>query len=310
MLTAGQECPQSIEIDTGGEVWAVAFTANSEYLVSGGRGGVRMWRTKDGKRVATMQAEYGARCVAVSRDGRFIAAGLDDVVVWDARNYGQVFTGEVGKTICDIDFSPDSTRLVSANGYNRTATIWHITIRKQAQILDHVQSVLAAKYSPRGDRIATASYTAVRVWDDNSGRLLVDVNVGLRPLHGLLWFNNHLFVTTRDNKIRQINASTGSTVSEWSVSGTLPSSIALPHHGRFIAYATSHNITLWDTLTHIELGLIPRSSEGRSATFSPSDQLLAVVQGRKIIINNLPFITLVKVRPHSSSLIYIHTRGL
>ena len=156
MLIARQEYFPTIEINTGRRVDALKFTANGEYLVSGSRGGVQVWRVKDGERVATMKAD-DVLCLAVSKDGRFIAAGSDsgNVLVWDATNYEQVFAGEQSTqgNIRAVDFSPDSTRLVSAKGWNYTATILDVASRKQVQTLDHdKQWVGAAKYSPEGDR--------------------------------------------------------------------------------------------------------------------------------------------------------------
>ena len=295
VLIVEQDYSQLIEIDAGDWVRVVSFTADGEHLLSGGEEGVQVWRIKDGKRVAAMQVR-GVWSIAVSKDGRFIAVGsVDDVLVWDASTYKRVFAGRIGTTIFDVDFSPDSSRLVSADVYHYTATVWDIATRQKVQKLNHDKRVFAAKYSPQGDRIATATHESVRVWDSDDGRLLVDVKLGLNPLCGLLWFNNHLFVKIKDSKIRQIDASTGSTVSEWPVPGT-DSCIALPQHRKFIAYSTGANITFWDTSTHIQLGLIPRSSLTRpSIAFSPDDRLFAIVANRgKIIIKAL---SLVKVRP-------------
>ena len=227
-------------------------------------------------------------CVAVSKDGRFIAAGSGrgDVLVWGGTTYEQVFAGKItgGTTIYDVDFSTDSTRLVSADYQSCTAIIWDIATRKKVQTLQgHVDRVEAAKYSPQGDRIATATKGSIRVWDSNDGQLLVDVKLKLKPLHGLLWFNNHLFVKTKDKKIRQIEASTGSTVSKWIVPDA-SSYIALPQYGKFIAYSTRNSITFWDTSTHIQLNLIPRVTKSLSITFSRDDHLAIVtVKGRIII---------------------------
>ena len=306
MLIAKQEYSRIIDINTGDSVWALRFTANDEYLVSGGNASVRVWRVKDGSPVTTLRTKQGpplknVECVAVSKDGKFIAAGsIDcDVVVWNATTYKDVFAGKVTgstSTIQDVDFSPDSTRLISANGDNNTATVWDIAAGKKVHTLSlsHDQSVLAAKYSPQGDRIATATRRSVRVWDSNDGQLLVDVEVGLSPRQGLLWFNSHLYVKTNDSKIRQIDASTGSTISEWSVPSA-NSCIALPLHGQFIAYATKDNVTLWDTSTHTQHGLILHKSIRPSITFSPNDRLLAIVsQERRVVIKAL---SLVEVRP-------------
>ena len=114
MLTVGQEASLLTEINGGNDIRAVAFAADGEYLVSGGRNDVRVWRVKDGKQMATLEAKY-VWCLAVSKDGRWIAAGtwLGDVVVWDTKTYEKVFSHRDGiKDINGVDFSPDSTRLV------------------------------------------------------------------------------------------------------------------------------------------------------------------------------------------------------
>ena len=281
----------------------MTFTANAESLVSGGHGGVRVWRVKDGEQLAaTMQGRH-VLCVAVSKDGRLIAAGSNDgeVWVWGGTTYQQaLFVRKIpGLPIYDVDFSPDSSRLVSANESNRTATICDIAARKKVQTLDHGDRVYAAKYSPQGDKIATATYESVRVWDSDDGQLLVDVKVELVPWRGLLWFDCHLFVTTKDSKITQIDASTGSAISEWSVPYDYSSWIALPQHGKFIACSTKDKITFWDTSTHTHLAHIPRRSERGPIAFSLDNQLAIVSWGQKVIIKTFP---LVKVRPRVLSI--------
>jgi WD40 repeat protein len=290
ILTVGQEGSPLIEINGGNYIRAVVFAANGEYLVSGGgRERVRVWRVEDGKQMATMEAEY-AQCFAVSKDGRWIAAGTNwgHVIVWDAKTYKEVFSHrEAYNEINGVDFSPDSCRLVSAW---RRASIWDIAARKRVQTLAHENWVTAAKYSPQGDRIATATGESVRVWDSNDGRLLVDIKVIVKPWYntGLLWSNNHLFVIS-DSAIKQFEASTGSTVSEWPVPNSEGfSCIALPKHGKFIAYSTPRTVTFWDTATHTQLGLIQYPQDIRSIAVSPDDRFLEIggVDG-KITINTL-----------------------
>ena len=141
-----------------------------------------------------------------------------------------------------------------------------------------MDQVKAAKYSPQGDRIATASFDSVRVWNSKNGRLLVDIKVTVTPWFntGLLWVNNLLFVVS-DSKIKEIEASNGSVVSEWPAPNTHSGScIALPKHGKFIAYSTLRTVTFWDTVTHAQLGLIQHSKNIRSIAVSPDDLLLAI----------------------------------
>ena len=267
------------------------FTANGEYLVGGTTKDVRVWRVADGKQVAKMGSRNAAKCVAASKDGRWIAAGSEDgdVFVWRATTYEQVFADRTGYTIWDVDFSPDSTRLVSAN-HRGKATICDIAARRlKVRTLDHVESIFAAKYSPLVDRIATATFQSVRVWDSSDGRLLVDVKVPVDGLRRLLWCNHHLFVLTKDKNIKQINAVTGSTVSEWSVPGADDySHIALPQHGKFIAHSEHKTITFWDTAKHTELSRISHTHNLFSFAFPRDDSLLAIVPvGSKIIVKEL-----------------------
>ena len=133
VLIVEQERREPIEIDVGSDVWAMTFSTNGKHLVSGGRGGVQVWRVEDGKRTATMETNDIVYCLAVSKDGRWIAAGtgLGEVLVWDSATHEQVFKlKEDIEDVNGVDFSPDSCRLVSASD-NNTASIWDIATRER-----------------------------------------------------------------------------------------------------------------------------------------------------------------------------------
>ena len=293
LIIRQEHCDPQVEINVGNEVYAVTFSANGEYLLSGGQGRVQVWQVKDGTQVATMDPAECVLCLAVSNDGRWIAAGtlLGDVLVWDAETYEQVFThGEDSRDILGVDFSPDSTRLVSASD-NCTASIWDVPTRKRVHTLDHKHGpVCGAKYSPHGDRIATASFNSIRVWDSRNGRLLGDINVGVTPLYnsGLLWSNNNLFAIS-GSKIKQLNASTELVVSEWSVPDSgYRSCIALSKHGEFITYSANHTVTFWDTSSHTQLGHIQLHPQDICSTaLSPGDGLIAIGEERGVIVRRI-----------------------
>ena len=296
MLTVGQEGSPLIKINGGSDIRAVAFAANGEYLFSGGEDGVRVWRVEDGKQMATIEAEL-VWCLAVSEDGRWIAAGTawGEVFVWDAKTYEKVFSNDVDVGgITGVDFSPDSTRLVSASR-NQTATIWDIATRERVHKLRHGE--MAAKYSSQGDWIATAADNitdkSVRIWDSNDGGLLMDIPVTVTPSfnNGLLWFNDHLFVVSGGG-IRQIEVSTGLIVSEWPVPDSHVSCIALPKQGEFIICSGLRIVTFWDTMTHAQLGLIQHPQDIGSIAVSPDNCFLAIGgQEGEITINSLSYIT-------------------
>ena len=295
MLTVGQERSLSMEINAGSVVRTMKFSANGEYIVSGAYEGVRVIRVDDGKQSATLEADY-ANSLAVSNNGRWVAAGTStEVIVWDINTHEKVFVYEErGHVLNGVDISPDSTRLVTEVGNGRVI-VWDLATREPILTLHHERSVSAAKYSPQGDRIATATYhDSIRIWDAFDGRLLVNVNVKVTPWFntGLLWFNNHLFILS-DHAIKRLDASTGLELTEWPVTDVNDfSCIAIPKHGEFIVYSTKHIVTFWDTLTRARLRRIKHSEFIRSVALSPDDRLLAIGgDGGKITIKSLSRVT-------------------
>ena len=308
ILIAGQERSLPIKINARKGLRVVIFSANREHLLSGGAGkdeNIEVWRVQDGRRVATIEAK-DVLCLAVSKDGKWIAGGLlwGDVFVWDAETYKTVWNHKEDSSIYAVDFSLDSTKLVS--GSWNEATVWDVASGEKIRTLQHTRSVIAAKFSSDSDRIATTTYEgSVQVWDSINGHLLVDIPVTVTSSYnnGLQWFNNHIFVVSR-RTIMQLDASTGSTVYEWPVpDNDLHSCIAVPRHGKFIAYSswTSRSVILCDTSTHRQIGLVKHTENIHSIALSPSDRSLAVggVNGA-IITEGLSHI-IVSTYPHWTS---------
>ncbi|KAF8128894.1 WD40-repeat-containing domain protein [Boletus edulis] len=260
---------------------ALTFSANGERFLGSWKTGVRVWRVEDCKEMAFMQVEdTRLLCLAASKDGRWIAAGTarGELLMWNAETYEQVLVTEYKRNshaIAAIDFSPDSSRLVSASV--DSATVWDVTSGKQLQTLStRCQGYIAAKYSPQGGRIATATLNSVPVFDSKDGRLLVDIKVQVTSSrnNSLFWFGNHIFVISNCT-IKQYDASIGSTVAEWRVPYNADSCITLPQHGTFVAYSARHTVMLWNTSTHNQSRLA-HPQEISSLAFSPDGRFLAI----------------------------------
>ena len=300
-----QERSLPIEIQVGGRLWAITFSAKGKYIVSGDDEGVRVWRTDDGKQMATMKTGT-VNCLAASKDGKLIAVGTSTgkLVVLDSQTYATVFVHETHHSLYGVDFSPTSMHLVTPS-VSGCAVVWDATTGKQAQILLHQFAVTAAKYSPLGDRIATATQHAVQVWDSDDGCLLVDINVKVVPLFntGLVWYRNSHLLVVSNGKIGKLDATTGATVLEWPAPDIDQfTCVTLPTRDEFFACSSRRAVILMDASTHTQLPTIRHAQKISAIALSPDDRFLAIGgDGGKITVKSLPRIVVSDI-PHRSSL--------
>ena len=305
MLIVGQERrDRPVEINHNGRIDALTFSADGQYILTVDEYTVQMWGVEDGEQMARTEAD-SVRCLAASQDGRWIVLAArryaSEIIMWDTKTFEKqrFSTFRISsETLHGVDFSPDSSRFVTAmggykewHGYVAGETrIWDIATRKQVQTLAH-DDALAATYSPQGNRIATANGHSVRIWDSNDGRLILDIK-DVKATKVLWQSNDHLFVfSCRENStiFQQIDASTGTISAEWPADSN--SCIAAPKHGNFIVYSTGHTVTIWDVLTRSQLGVIQHTRDVASIALSPDGRLLAIADKDKITIENLSCLT-------------------
>ncbi|KAF8549671.1 WD40 repeat-like protein [Imleria badia] len=236
--------------------------------------------------------------IAVSQDGRLIACGGSDGLaeVWDLKTNQKVVQLEASAVrVFAVDVSPDSTRF--ATGASQNVTVWSIPT---GQLLlgpwKHADSIAAVKFSPAGDRIATATWerNSIRLYDSSDGRLLLDIpdRVSSPYNTSLAWSNDgrQLFVASHAGKIKSFHVS-GSLLSwtEWNIqTNNQPASIALAYNEKFIASASSRFVSFWDTSTLAQIGpVIEHSERVWSIALSKDGYLVSGGDDKKITLRNL-----------------------
>jgi WD40 repeat protein/serine/threonine protein kinase len=178
-------------------VHGLAVSPDGEWIVSASgityddasedhRAEVKIWDVNSGRERLTLDGDplVGTiQCVAVSRDGKWIATGggyyhpriAARLTLWNATTGKQVCAWQAkGGTVMAVAFHPDGKTLAAGYGRyygqeNATGHIQFIDVEKRVafgeKLPGPIGGVNGLSYSPDGRRLAVAGYGCTDVWD-------------------------------------------------------------------------------------------------------------------------------------------------
>ena len=289
------------------------FAEGGKQVLSGGDEGViRRWRVDDGQEVGEPIRAEGAEVftAAMSPDGKWLVCGLrrlsSNVKVWNAHTHEEVLDIK-GHTdsVFAVDVSPDSTKLATGS-LDKTAYIWNITTgeRLVGPLQHDGRGVVAVRFSPNGDRIATATAAednkdektakSIRIYDSDNGQQLVlfDIPFMVALIPTLLaWTSDgrQLFAASY-SQVKQFDTSSGSLLKGWPVSGGgWLGSVVLSRDQKFAVVTANKSLSFWDTSTHRQIGtVIEHTGSVWWIALSPNnDQIATGEENGKVTLRNL-----------------------
>ena len=302
-----------IEINNQGSIYTVFFVEDGKQVLSGSAEGMlQRWRVDDGHEVTVGEPiraeEAQIYAAALSPDRKWLVCGLrrlnsrgskGNVRVWDSQTHEKVldFKGHTN-AISSVDISSDSTKFATG-GYDGLAVIWSITSGERlVGPLQHGGRVMAVRFSPNGDRLATATAEnpdakSIRIYNNDNGQQLLDIPFPVVDTLSspLTWSEDgrRLFAVSYD-EVKCFDTCSGTSLSKWSIDSQRPAAcIALARNQKFIVVTAYNSLSFWDTSTYKQIGtVINHASIVWSTALSPDDDCIVTGESNgKIIIRSL-----------------------
>ncbi|GAB4224971.1 MAG: hypothetical protein Tsb0032_30500 [Kiloniellaceae bacterium] len=266
------------------------LSADGKLLATLGRDQLtRLWRFDHPFPLARELPVAGraAKGVAISRDGRLLAAGDDrgTLQVWDLASEEsprRLFGHD--QQVWSLGFSPDGSVLASGDRAGKVR-LWDLekgTIRWT--IAAHDGPVWSLDFTPDGQRIMTASDSELRLWDSANGELAQSLPAGQGRLTRAVFSPDDalLATATTDGWIRVWDPAEAAVVHEIAADDNVIWGLAFSPDGRLLAAASSDEVvSLWEVATGREIAVFTGLSGGATdVAFLGDGVTLAAVDRR------------------------------
>ena len=243
---------------------------------------LQVWNLSAGKALPAVTVPLdGINRIVFSPDGRlFGCACLEGAVIYQTSDARQVACIR-GLLVYGLSFSPDNQLVVIPSMQEDYVRLWSVATQQDVAILPHAGGPQMVCFSGDGQRIATATWDSVRVWDLGSlkEKQLLAGHEGGVPGIGFGPDGTWLVSTGKDRTTRVWDASRGT------IRQQLPSvpgqgqAVSLSPNGKLVAVADylAGAVLIWERTSGRELAMWRRGLGSRvhSVAFSRDGRFLA-----------------------------------
>lgn len=273
--------------DNLGTIKSLAFTPNSQILISGGaenEGIIRMWNTLTGKTVAKIDRAHktSVESILISPDGQTLAScGSDSTInLWNLGNnrFTRSFVGHTSNVL-SLAVTPDSKIL--ASGALDGIRLWDLLQQRPLATLVRFDNfIYSLAISPDGQTLISGDRRGIiKFWDLNSGRLIRTISSAhLNTITKIVFTpdGSNFISASRDRTIKIWDTSTGSLVRTLIGHNNWVNAITISPNGQILASAGRDGIKLWNLTTGELLNTLYGHNDWVSSiAFSPNGTMLA-----------------------------------
>lgn len=282
-----------------GGVFAVAFSPDDRFILSGGDGSIKVWDPLSGREYYTLRDDVGDS-VAFSTDGKLAASsGKKKIIVWETET-GRILTEKVHDIPADraelaiqsLAFSPDGRLIASGEGESGRAfvyprypvggriLVWETATGQTVVEMRHSDAIVDLEFSPDGKRLIASSYDGVtRIWDTETGQKLNEfIYYGPPNLNTIITVNQGQWILTAGSgMVRLWETETGKEISRMATETNASiNTVMLSPDGKLVSAGSAYGMVwVWRITRQEKRRMSHNAASVASLTFSSDGQLLA-----------------------------------
>ncbi|AHH96649.1 BTAD domain-containing putative transcriptional regulator [Kutzneria albida] len=266
-----------------GHTDAVAALAYSGTLIASASKDktVRLWDGKSRTALSTVRTPTAAYGVALSADGRRLAAGVagGSVLLWDVSDPHSPVALATGSghadTVVAVAFSPDGKLLASASA-DKTVRLWRVDgshIQLAATLTGHAKAVTSVAFSPDGKLVASGAYdNTVRLWNAADGSPVATLTDHTNAVTAVAFSpdGTTLASASYDLTVRLWNTADRTLKAKLTEATSFLEAVAFSPDGRTVAATgDDHETRLWDVAAQLQVASFTAPATVRAVVFSP-----------------------------------------
>jgi WD40 repeat protein/serine/threonine protein kinase len=276
----------------GGEVTAVAWSADGKWVASGGSSGdVKVWNAADGSLVRALTGHnHRVAAVAFTPDGKEIISSDQDGIIkvrsletGKERRSWQAHDRHAGV----LSLHPDG-KILATGGWDDGVKLWDLGSGEELRRFErHKARICAIAFAPDGKTVASAGDDRViRLWTTDTAQELRVFHGHTESLTQLAFCRNgaYLASASADQTVRIWDVATGAQMAVFRGHDTWIRSLAVTADGALVASGCSRELKVWDIAAGWEADTLPgHGNLVWGVAFAPNGRTLASASWDKTV---------------------------